>query len=131
MKLFRNLALAAVIFLAPLVPLQAHAQSSSPILPATTISATGPSPTFAVPKNGNAAIFLKGGTATLQLEASPDNGATWYPAYAAGSNQIYVYTMSGQNMFDTVSGVTGGMLLRFNCTAFTSNVVVTVLGPSS
>ena len=131
MKLFRNLTLAAALFVAAIAPLQAHAQSSSPVLPATTITGTGPSPSFSVPKDGNAAVFLKGGTATLQLEASPDNGQNWYPAYAAGSNQIYVWTMTGQSMFDTVSGVVGSTLYRFNCTAFTSNVTITVLGPSS
>lgn len=127
MKQIRNFTLSAIASVLAGFSAPACAQIA-PLMPATTLTGTGYSPAFYVPKDGNAAVFLKGGTATLQMEASPDNGTTWYPAYAAGSNQIYVYNMSGQNMFDTMSGVTGGVLYHFNVTSWTSNVVVTVLG---
>jgi len=103
-------------------PLAAFA--ATPIFSAT-ISSSGPTSSFYLPTGGNASVFFQGGTDIIQLEASPD-GVTWYPTYAAGSNQLYVWSLTGNNVFDTISNAAGGIYYRFNCTAYTSSTSVAV-----
>lgn len=67
-------------------------------------------------------VWLSGaGTATIQLERSPDQGVTWCQ-YTAGGTQLYVWSYAGTNISDTVQELESGVLYRLNCTAWTSAV---------
>lgn len=96
-----------------------------------TISATGAvanaagQTAFSVQPSQSFMIFLGGGTLTVQMEASPDGGSTWY-TIAPGGNQIYVWTQAGLNISDPSEGFSTGLQYRFNCTAFTSSGTVSI-----
>lgn len=101
--------------------------AQTPVYQVTIIGTGGTTP-FAIPKNvsGQVAILLQGGTETVQLEASYD-GSTWFKVVAAGSNQLYVWTLTGDNQADSFEGLSAGVQYRFNCTSYTSSVTITVL----
>lgn len=98
--------------------------AATPLFGPVTITGTGPTAGFTLADGQDCGIFLAGGTATVVLEASPDNGATWFACVAAGSNAIYSWSLTGSNQFDSFQSPLNGLQLRFNCTAFTSNVTV-------
>lgn len=122
----KRIGLIAAALLMLLAPLSAPATAAQLAMFTATVTGTGGTSSFSVPPNQNVGVFLKGGTATIQLEESPD-GANWYKVVAAGSNQMYVWTIAADNQADTLTGVSKGMSFRFNCTAYTSNVAIAVL----
>lgn len=73
-------------------------------------------------------VFLSGaGTATIQLERSPDNGTTWCAIYV-GSTQMNKWTYTGTNLSETVEESEPGVIYRLNCTAWTSAVTYRISG---
>lgn len=125
MKHFTRWLLAGLLLLASAMAPMAPARAAPVPLLSTTITATGGTGIFYLQPNQQAVLFLAGGTATVQVEESPD-GITWYKITPAGT-QIYVYALSGDNQSDILQGSASGVVYRFNCTSFTSSVSVTVL----
>lgn len=56
---------------------------------------------------------------TVQLERSFDQGTTWLPI-TAGGTQIYVWTAPASETFEEPEG---GVYYRLNCTAYTSGTI--------
>jgi hypothetical protein len=86
---------------------------------AGTFAAVGASASIQMEKDFN--IFLWGTfSGGAQLERSFDSGVTWVPCNvnAVGGGAAYTAPMSG-----TVSEPEGGLLYRWNCTAFTSGSI--------
>lgn len=89
-----------------------------------SFTATGQSASFAPfsqpvpPRDFNVSLW---GTfsATVQLERSLDNGSTWLPITAAGT-QLYVWTTPAS---EVVEEPEASVIYRLNCTAFTSGTV--------
>jgi hypothetical protein len=87
-------------------------------------------PAGGIPIRGRAALVF-GGTApvaTVQLERSIDNGATWAAVSLAGTGVITAFAMTaaviGSVFFDEPCSE---VLYRCNCTAYTSGTVVTTI----
>ena len=93
-----------------------------------SFSATGQSATFqpiimGLTQVANFNVTLGGSSwvgVSVQLERSFDQGATWYPLTAAGS-QIYIWTSPKDS--EPVQEVTPGVFYRLNCTSYTSGAV--------
>lgn len=69
--------------------------------------------------------------ATVQLERSLDNGATWCVITAAGT-QLYRWTYNSAtlaNLSETCQEIEQGALYRLNCTAYTSGTLTYRLSP--
>lgn len=68
-------------------------------------------------------VFLSNtGSATIQLERSPDGGTTWYPIYAGGA-QLYSWSYTGTAISETVEEVEAGVIYRLKDTSHTSGTV--------
>jgi hypothetical protein len=70
------------------------------------------------------------GTATIQLEATPDNGVTWYEISAAGT-QLYKWSYAGTNLVETAQECKAGIGYRLNCLSCTGEVDYTIAGPQA
>ncbi len=86
-----------------------------------TFAAVGSSSTLPVDANALFTLTITGTfVATLQVEYSPDNGATWTPL----SGMIYTAALAASNFLGSVKGP---RTLRVTCTSFTSGVPVVTL----
>lgn len=85
-----------------------------------TFTGTGRSATF-TPKQGAAFNVSLWGSfaATVQMERSFDNGVTWLPLTAAGT-QLYKWTAPASEI--SVEPMPG-VLYSLNCTSYTSGTV--------
>jgi hypothetical protein len=81
-------------------------------------------------QSGNFSVWLSGtAVASVQLEASFDNGTTWCQIYAGGS-QLYVWSYNSVNLKEAVEECEQGVIYRLNCTAYTSGTLAYRLSPS-
>lgn len=84
-----------------------------------TFTGTGQSAAVVVQPNGFNVSEWGTFAATVQLERSFDNGVTWLPVTANGT-QLELFTAPvSENWAETEAGV----LYRLNCTAYTSGTV--------
>lgn len=90
-----------------------------------TFTGTGRSASF-TPRQGAAFNVSLWGTfvATVQMERSFDNGVTWLPLTAAGT-QMYVWTGPASEI---AAEPMPGVLYSLRCTAFTSGTVNYLMG---
>ena len=88
-----------------------------------TFTATGTSDW--VPFMGSASLSIQFGVGTVQLQRSYDDGTTveTLSKNADGDDAEYTSNMSG-----TLDETSGGVLYRFECTAYTSGNIVCRLG---
>lgn len=96
---------------------------SRPIaLLAGQFTGTGPA-AQAVELTGPCNFSLSGGfAATVALERSFDNGATWLPFARDAAGNPASYSAPASFVFD--AGPESGVLYRPNCTAFTSGIAI-------
>lgn len=79
----------------------------------TQLVANGSSDPQNVPINGDYLFFASGtwGAGTLTLEASPDNGTTWFSVTSLTANgRTKVFLGSGENVRVTLSGATAATI---------------------
>ena len=82
----------------------------------TTFTTTGTSDTIAVLETCQ--VSLSGyGAATVNLERSFDNGSTW--------KVVETFSADSEKIYDNLN--CGSVLLRFNCTAYTSGSILCIL----
>jgi hypothetical protein len=94
-----------------------------------SFTATGQSASF-VPfisdrstKAGTFNIALSGtGVASIQLEKSFDNGTTWCQVYGGGT-QLYAWSYNSVNLTEQGQETEQDVILRLNCTSYTSGTV--------
>lgn len=68
-------------------------------------------------------IVLTGsGVGSIQLERSFDDGTTWCPIYAGGT-QLYQWSYAGSNLSETAEEIEAAVIYRLNCTAWTSGAI--------
>ena len=77
-----------------------------------SFDATGQSDTFTF--EGEAEIWLYGGTGTVRLEATPDAGSTWVPVSRDGSGTFFLTDSDGIN--DIIYTRSRELPYRLNCT---------------
>lgn len=90
----------------------------------STFTATGASAAFApiLGRDFNVSLWNTPGhtfVASVQLERSFDNGVTWLPITAAGT-QLYQWTAPASEVANECEG---NVLYRLNCTSYTSDTV--------
>lgn len=68
-------------------------------------------------------IWLSGGAGTVELEATPDGGTTWFKLYSEGTQLAVMSASATVNKKFVWDEAENGVGYRLNCTAYSSGPI--------